>query len=290
MEEKINQIISESIINDIEDHFAKIITIKKDHIALTNDVFFIETEKHSLVLKLFSKNNQCVLPLDVHHFLIKQFSRLKITAECYYFNDDYFVLEYIDGTNLQLNNIDTLIIKHMSNIVKIMHDSKLILPKRELKDTAHTYIKYIKQSQLNNFTLKNTLEYGEKIFKQISYLKEDLCLCHNDLNINNFIVTKDRKLFLIDFEYASINDRYFDFAQIYNILGSTNFNIFIDAYKYPIDYKKLKLYNMLQDYYSIVWFFMMDSINSHKNINYIALSSPIYASLQKKWDCFDNGG
>jgi thiamine kinase-like enzyme len=50
--------------------------------------------------------------------------------------------------------------------------------------------------------------------KNLDYLKlqpTELVLCHNDLNCGNLIFL-NRKLYLIDFEYAMLNDKFFDIA------------------------------------------------------------------------------
>lgn len=50
--------------------------------------------------------------------------------------------------------------------------------------------------------------------KNLDYSKlqpTELVLCHNDLNSGN-LVFLNQKLYLIDFEYAMLNDKFFDIA------------------------------------------------------------------------------
>ena len=71
--------------------------------------------------------------------------------------------------------------------------------------------------KLASLTKGNLLDYFSKEINKIKqldrYLKEDAerlglkrCLCHNDVYEPNFLATKSGELYLIDWEYAGIND------------------------------------------------------------------------------------
>ena len=61
-------------------------------------------------------------------------------------------------------------------------------------------------------------------------LSSNLCLCHNDLVANNFIFTP--KALLIDWEYSSVNDPFFDLATVieHHELTAKETKLFLDAY------------------------------------------------------------
>lgn len=52
----------------------------------------------------------------------------------------------------------------------------------------------------------------ENAFKIIEEYPHEYCVCHNDLNTKNIFFTNEVKF--IDFEYAGVNDRYFDLVCI----------------------------------------------------------------------------
>src|SRR5699024_6910231 len=58
----------------------------------------------------------------------------------------------------------------------------------------------------------------EKAKRLDKYLKNDgyreLALCHNDTYAPNYLVTEDNKMYLIDWEYAGINDKAHDIGCI----------------------------------------------------------------------------
>jgi len=90
----------------------------------------------------------------------------------------------------------------------------------------------------------------------IRKFKQDLVLCHNDLNPNNIIFAK--KIKFIDWEFASTNDRYFDLASIvieFN-LNKKNENSFLKYYfkKNRYNRKKIETYKILYKHTCRIWF------------------------------------
>ena len=110
-------------------------------------------------------------------------------------------------------------------LIREFHEGKEIKKVHEIK---------IDNVAINNFenaienyrdTLKNKiknnwyLNQGFKIFDSLSCRKEQIIFSHNDLNRENILFNK--KYFFIDWEYASGNSPYFDFA---SIISSYDFN------------------------------------------------------------------
>jgi len=78
-------------------------------------------------------------------------------------------------------------------------------------------------------------------------------VCHNDLNQNNVLWQEDR-VYLIDFDFAGVNDIYFDIAGvIWEFELDTEIkNLFLEAYFCDLSYDlpKLELYIQI---YSEFW-------------------------------------
>jgi len=90
--------------------------------------------------------------------------------------------------------------------------------------------------------------------KQARKFKKELVLCHGDLSVKNILFGK--KVMLIDWEYAGVNDKYFDLASI-----SLEFKLsdrdeayFLRAYGGKIDFKKLDVYKEIFTLLSKEWF------------------------------------
>ncbi|MDA7848015.1 phosphotransferase family protein [Sulfurospirillum sp.] len=103
--------------------------------------------------------------------------------------------------------------------------------------------------------------------KKLFNKKRDHVLCHHDLNPKNFVFSNNIKL--IDWEYARLNDRYFDLATViieFN-LNQKEEKLFLHSYfksSYEID--KKKVYSFKAEYSSLCknWF-----TNQKDKIKYI---------------------
>ncbi len=108
---------------------------------------------------------------------------------------------------------------------------------------------------LENLFIVQSKEVKEAFFTLEKYPKE-MYLCHNDLNPKNLIFTENT-LKLIDWEFAAVNDLYFDLASV-----SVEFNL-----------------NVLDEAYFLANYFLMDGWNKEKLEAY----KVIYRGLCKQW-------
>lgn len=94
---------------------------------------------------------------------------------------------------------------------------KIVLDKYDLKKLAQA-LRELHSIKLNAkpLNLENTLTPKSKETKQafvtLEKYKVEEVLCHNDLNPKNILFTDEVKL--IDWEFTSVNDRYFDLASV----------------------------------------------------------------------------
>ena len=104
----------------------------------------------------------------------------------------------------------------ITEFVHGQHKSRL--SKQELRKLALTLKKLHKlnirkkpHQHKKDFKLKHKKAY--KILLKLKKYKKDLVLTHHDLNPKNIFFSK-KKITLIDWEFAGVNDRYFDLATI----------------------------------------------------------------------------
>ncbi len=140
------------------------------------------------------------------------------------------VSEYIEGHHK--SNLSTEEIKSMAKLLRRLHS---ITVDRE------------------PYNLKNILENKSKdinsAFETIEKYKPELVLCHHDLNPQNILFCSDR-IKLIDWEYAGINDKYFDLASISVEfdLDSNKEHIFLASYfddMKIVNYEKLSAFKII---------------------------------------------
>ena len=150
----------------------------------------------------------------------------------------FMLCEYVDG-------------KHITDLSK----EEIALLAGQLQ-TLHGL--KIEQNPLNLKTEFSTLTKElEEAFAYIETTSSDIVLCHNDLNPLNCIFSKD-KLTLIDWEFAGMNDRYFDLASVSVefLLNSDDENYFMDCYlrNEKGDKEKLEAYKVIYKDLCTQWF------------------------------------
>lgn len=123
-------------------------------------------------------------------------------------------------------------------------EHRTLLNKDDLKDLAHTLQKLhnIKlDTKPVDIHLENETDDIIKAFETIEKYKKEYVLCHNDLNPQNLLWSKDVKF--IDWEYAGMNDRYFDLACVCVEFGLEDEmrEIFLNAYFDGVSFVKEKI-------------------------------------------------
>ncbi len=162
----------------------------------------------------------------------------KITAKPLMFDreSEFMVFEFLEGEHRQ--KLDLFSLYTLVDSVSRLHDNVLIDGN------------IIEAKDLIKIRNKEIMDALETIDFYTNYT-EDFVLCHNDLNPMN-ILWQDNKPMLLDFEYAGMNDCYFDLATIsiefnldkkeeslmlHRYFGNTFFREKFEAYK--VIYKTL---------------------------------------------------
>lgn len=103
------------------------------------------------------------------------------------------ICEYLQGHHKTVLGQEDL--QKLAHLLQKLHTIPVDADALKLEDQFHTQAQEIKEAFqiLNDHTVENVL-------------------CHNDLNPRNIIFSEDLKL--IDWEYAALNDRYFDLAAV----------------------------------------------------------------------------
>ena len=117
----------------------------------------------------------------------------------------------------------------------------------------------------HSFDIFNMIEYYESLYSQESVYKDykyvkrnilslqpvieqlvtDWTLCHIDSVCDNFLITKNNQVYLIDFEYAGMQDPDLDIAMfiVYSLYGRTDIDRIINMY-FDNQVSRLKRYKI----------------------------------------------
>jgi thiamine kinase-like enzyme len=160
-----------------------------------NTVYTLSTSKHKYIIK---KEINSLHVGKNHEFFIQNTTHKKlISAKALFWDKENSLLiqEYIHGIGkFELSKKD---IQQISNTLKKLHNIKI-------KTDVFKIEKYL------HFNIKD--KKLKLVLQDLKRYKQDFVLCHNDLNPKNILFTC--KAVFLDWEYASLNDRYFDLASV----------------------------------------------------------------------------
>ena len=112
------------------------------------------------------------------------------------------------------------------------------------------------ENKLKNDANQRFLKQGIELFESLTANEDDWVVCHNDLIAANLV--QGERLFILDWEYASLNHPYFDLATVLenHALTESQSQLFLDAYsgeRQSIDIVKLDQWRQLTHYIALFW-------------------------------------
>jgi len=202
-----------------------------------NENYLIHSEGEKYILRKFIRTD-----IDrKFEFQVQELAFAKgISAEPLLLDEenDLIISTYLEGTHkdkLEKNDLN-----QFAEVLKKLHTSKI---ERE-PIILETLIEAKSKEVQDAFTTIDTFQ------------SEDV-LCHNDLNPQNILFAKTIKL--IDWEYAGVNDRYFDLASVcvefdLNKEDEVHFLRSYFTMEYEINHEKLKAYKVIYKALCSQWF------------------------------------
>ncbi|QJG67210.1 phosphotransferase [Mycoplasma phocoenae] len=178
-----------------------------------------------------------------------QLNRFDFSPKTISNDEHYLTTEFIEGVNPEMTN-DVLI--QIGKSLIQLHNSKLKLPPCQLSRRFKIYRKKVAD-------LKRSIPVLDKYYKKINLFLRNVdqsAPCHNDYWKNNLILEKDtNKLFVIDWEYASMGDVHFDLAYIIEQenLSDEQIKVLLNAYGDDYSPYKLQIHRILVDALIVLW-------------------------------------
>lgn len=241
------------------------ILLMEDAGGLTNNNYIVKTDKEEYVMRLpGAGSNELVNRINEKNNILATQS-LDINVPTYYFNEDSGV-----KITKRIKNCVTLTsemsqypyyIQKMVNIFHKLHRSGITL-KNEFNFT-NEYKKYEKLVQSNGAFFENYEEVKKQVLHIYNTMKKDLDFtlvsCHNDTLCDNFIMDKNERMYLIDWEYAGMNDLFWDLAAVMLENNYTPEAEELLLYHYfegkvsEFHHQKILVFKILQDFLWTLW-------------------------------------
>ena len=228
--------------------------------GMTNSNYLVETTNNKYIVKFFGKGtdklinriaeknnlaNLADLELDVKNYIFDIESGIKVNE--YIENATTFDAHYLKSKKEDVANI----LKKVHSSGKILEgEFKIFDEIRKYEDLIEGHINYPYYDKIR-----------ENIFSLQKHLEEigvDKKSCHIDLVPENFIEDENGRVYLIDWEYSSMNDPMWDLAALFL---ESNFRKAEEGefFKYyfsentPVSVAKIMIYKILQDFLWSLW-------------------------------------
>lgn len=180
--------------------------------------------------------------------------------------------EWIDGLELNPNNLTNEQLKIIGKELITLHNSKLKFPKQN--QIARRFKNYLQKISSLNKKVPIIDRYYNKLNTFLKNI-DTSAPCHNDLWLFNMIF-KNNIVYITDWEYASMGDVHFDLAYFIESSNLTKDQeeVFFEAYGDDYEPKYLLIHRIIVNALIVLW------INSHE-IN--PFSDEIYNKRVEKY-------
>ena len=225
--------------------------------GMTNQNYLVKTTNNQYIVKFFGKGTDKLIDRQNEKYNLELLKDLKLDVENYLFDIEagIKVNQYIENAE----TLDSATIKtkfeKIAPILQTIHASG-----KELKGEFAPFEEIQKYESL----IQGEIYYPnyEAVRKSVFSLKDQLeeigidkKSCHIDLVPENFIEGPDGHLYLIDWEYSSMNDPMWDLAALFLESEFTpeeeaDFLAYYEGDKTPVSREKIRIYKILQD---IIW-------------------------------------
>ena len=225
--------------------------------GMTNQNYLAKTTNKQYIVKFFGKGTEKLINRQDEKYNLELLKDLDLDVKNYLFDIEagIKVNEYIESAiTLDSTSIKTKFDK-IAPILQTIHASG-----KELRGEFAPFEEIKKYESLieEKIPYVNYEAVREEVFsleKRLADLGVDRKSCHIDLVPENFIESPQGRLYLIDWEYSSMNDPMWDLAALFLESEFTPqeeeaFLSYYESDQTPVSREKIAIYKILQD---VIW-------------------------------------
>ena len=228
--------------------------------GMTNQNYLVKTTNKQYIVKFFGKGTEKLINRQDEKYNLELLKDLDLDVKNYLFDIEagIKVNEYIESAiTLDSTSIKTKFDK-IAPILQTIHASG-----KELRGEFAPFEEIKKYESLieEKISYANYEAVREEVFsleKRLADLGVDRKSCHIDLVPENFIESPQGRLYLIDWEYSSMNDPMWDLAALFLESEFTrqeeeDFLSHYESEQTPVSREKIAIYKILQDAIWSLW-------------------------------------
>lgn len=228
--------------------------------GMTNNNYLVETTNKKYIVKFFGKGTEKLIDRQAEKYNLELLQDLKLDVKNYIFDIEagIKVNEYIENAKTFDKNYIKTKLPNVAEILKTVHSSG-----KKLKGEFNPFAEILKYESL--ITEEIYFPYYSKIREKVMSLKQPLeelgvqkKSCHIDLVPENFIEDENGDIYLIDWEYSTMNDPMWDLAALFlesdfRKSEEGDFFKYYHSEKTPVSVGKILIYKILQDFIWSLW-------------------------------------
>ncbi len=185
--------------------------------GLTNHNYYFEYDNQAYMLRLPRHDCNTIINYQNEAKALNLIKPLDIDVELIYYNEE-------SGLKITKYLADALTYEEINDELKIVEVAKLMKKLHQANLKINCEFNPLSMFKHYQELAHNTLYDFPKldiVLQEVSKVKREHVLCHNDW-VNGNILFANKRVYLIDYEYAADNDPYFDVIsflsenQIYN--------------------------------------------------------------------------
>ena len=228
--------------------------------GMTNQNYLVKTTNKQYIVKFFGKGTEKLINRQNEKYNLELLEDLDLDVKNYLFDIEsgIKVNEYIESAvTLDSTSIKSKFEK-IAPILQTIHASG-----KELRGEFAPFEEISKYESLieGPIPYENYEAVRKDVFsleKKLADLGVDRKSCHIDLVPENFIESPQGRMYLIDWEYSSMNDPMWDLAALFLESEFTNqeeedFLNYYESDKTPVSREKIRIYKILQDTIWSLW-------------------------------------
>lgn len=228
--------------------------------GMTNQNYLVKTTNKQYIVKFFGKGTEKLINRQDEKYNLELLKDLDLDVKNYFFDIEagIKVNEYIESAiTLDSTSIKTKFDK-IAPMLQTIHASG-----KELRGEFAPFEEIKKYESLieEKIPYANYEAVREEVFsleKRLADLGVDRKSCHIDLVPENFIESPQGRLYLIDWEYSSMNDPMWDLAALFLESEFTHqeeeaFLSHYESEQTPVSREKIAIYKILQDAIWSLW-------------------------------------
>ena len=228
--------------------------------GMTNQNYLVKTTNKQYIVKFFGKGTEKLINRQDEKYNLELLKDLDLDVKNYLFDIEagIKVNEYIESAiTLDSTSIKTKLDK-IAPILQTIHASG-----KELRGEFAPFEEIKKYESLieEKIPYANYEAVREEVFsleKRLADLGVDRKSCHIDLVPENFIESPQGRLYLIDWEYSSMNDPMWDLAALFlesefTLQEEEVFLSYYESDQTPVSREKITIYKILQDTIWSLW-------------------------------------